>query len=555
MDDAAKQSTGRLYTSLPVRQWACYVGQARNSIFYGSLKNVNGKYKLEGPCLTNILEGLPGLECPLPPFNDPSHYDISETGIIFISKIAKRSSATSPASSVYFIRLPSLTYIKEALPREITVPGLYGASSSPVFSPDSKSVAFLKMKDADYESDKNRIILIPDISTPETSSELFASEDGRGSWDRNPNSIMWGNDNETLYVVAEERGRVKLFETVVDVASANKRPFELAGEGSVSHVKSTGYDGTRLFITSSSFTESTRYTILDPSLPTQPTILHTSWSTSTESYSRAQVSEIWYPSTSGADVHAFVITPPSFEPSKQYPCILFIHGGPQSAWRDNFTMGELYSPFIFAAQGYVVVLPNITGSTGYGQAFTDSIRGQWGGRPYLDLESSVDYIKESLPFVDIERAVAFGISWGGYMINWLAGQPLGRKFKALVCDSGSFSTKAFASVTDEAWFPKHDFEGEWWREGDRANFEKWDPSRFVERWETPMFVLHNDRDFRHPIGEGVAAFNALQEKGIESSFLTFEDEGHMVRKPENMLVCYTEVLRFISQLVSNEARA
>jgi dipeptidyl aminopeptidase/acylaminoacyl peptidase len=137
------------------------------------------------------------------------------------------------------------------------------------------------------------------------------------------------------------------------------------------------------------------------------------------------------------------------------------------------------------------------------------------------------------------------------MINWLAGQPLGKEFKALVCDSGIFSTKTFASATDEGWFPSHDFEGYWWAEG-KKSIEKWDSSSFVDNWTTPMMIVHNEKDFRHPITEGVAAFNVSQERKIESAFLTFEDEGHMAVQPENMLVLYIEIFRFLNRFVGIE---
>jgi dipeptidyl aminopeptidase/acylaminoacyl peptidase len=137
------------------------------------------------------------------------------------------------------------------------------------------------------------------------------------------------------------------------------------------------------------------------------------------------------------------------------------------------------------------------------------------------------------------------------MINWLAGQLLGKEFKALVCDSGIFSTKTFASATDEGWFPSHDFEGYWWAEW-KKSIEKWDSSSFVDNWTTPMMIVHNEKDFRHPITEGVAAFNVSQERKIESAFLTFEDEGDMAVQPENMLVLYKEIFRFLNPFVGIE---
>jgi pre-mRNA-splicing helicase BRR2 len=224
-------------------------------------------------------------------------------------------------------------------------------------------------------------------------------------------------------------------------------------------ISSVGAFDEGLILTSSTFTDSSRYTMLDPSLASPPKIFHSS---SPPNIYSSQVSEICYSSTDGQKIHAFVVTPQDFNPVKKYPLIFLIHGGPQYAWQDDFPIEGIYNPLVFAAAGYVVFLPNITGSIGYGQKFTDSIRGQWGGKPYTDLESGFKYIKDNLKFADTERGVAPGGSWGAYMVNWLAGQPFGKEFKALVSDSGIFSTKTFASATDEGWFPTHDFESHWW---------------------------------------------------------------------------------------------
>jgi WD40 repeat protein len=212
-NNLAKHSTGRLYTSLPVRQCDSYVTEIRNAIFYGSLKKIDGLFKLDPIPLRNILKGLQGFECPLQPFGDSSQYDINKNGIAFISKSPEPNSATLPASNVYLISISSSEQEPLSPPKEIKVPGLNGASSSLVFSPDGKSLAFLKMKEADYESDKNRIIVIPDISKFEVVQELFVSDDGQGSWDRSAGSITWSNDGKKLFVTAGERGRVKLFKT------------------------------------------------------------------------------------------------------------------------------------------------------------------------------------------------------------------------------------------------------------------------------------------------------------------------------------------------------
>lgn len=193
----------------------------------------------------------------------------------------------------------------------------------------------------------------------------------------------------------------------------------------------------------------------------------------------------------------------------------------QSSWTRSWS--TRWNPAVFAEQGYVVICPNPTGSTGYGQALVDAITESWGGLPYEDLVNGFEYIKQHLPYVDTDRAVALGASYGGYMMNWFQGHPLGRVFKALVCHDGVFSMTNQIS-SDEQYFPNHDLGGPYWK--NRETWEKWSPARFTGNWSTPMLVIHNELDYRLPISEGLAMFNVLQERGIESRFLTFSDENH-----------------------------
>jgi dipeptidyl aminopeptidase/acylaminoacyl peptidase len=239
-----------------------------------------------------------------------------------------------------------------------------------------------------------------------------------------------------------------------------------------------------------------------------------------------------------------MMKPSFFKADHTCPLAYLIHGGPQGAWNDQWS--TRWNPAVFAEQGYVVICPNPTGSTGYGQGFTDAIRNQWGGLPYEDLVKGFEYIESELDFVDTSRSVALGASYGGYMMNWFQGHDLGRKFKALVCHDGVFSmTGQLAS--EEQYFPLHDLGGPIW---DRQEiYDKWDPSRFTKYWDTPMLVIHNERDYRLTISEGLSAFNVLQMKNIESRFLSFPDENHWVLKPENSLVWHLVVINWINKFV------
>jgi len=258
--------------------------------------------------------------------------------------------------------------------------------------------------------------------------------------------------------------------------------------------------------------------------------------------SQDQVDEFWYAGAEDYNVHAWVLKPSNFDKNEKYPLAYLIHGGPQGAWNEGWS--TRWNPAIFAEAGYIVVAPNPTGSTGYGMAFQNGIMNQWGGRPYIDLVKGFEYIEANLPYVDTTRAVALGASYGGYMVNWIQGHPLGRKFKALVTHDGVFSTLNQYS-SEELFFPHHDFDGTLW--DNRENYEKWDPASHLKEWATPHLIIHNELDYRLPIAEGLAPFNVLQTKGIDSKFLTFPDENHWVLKPENSLVWHREVLGWINK--------
>jgi dipeptidyl aminopeptidase/acylaminoacyl peptidase len=194
---------------------------------------------------------------------------------------------------------------------------------------------------------------------------------------------------------------------------------------------------------------------------------------------------------------------------------------------------------VFVEQGYVVVAFNPTGSTGFGQNLTDGVQNQWGGRPYNDLVLGWEYISANLSYVDTDRSIALGASYGGYMVNWIQGHPLIRKFKALFTHDGSFNTLAQYS-TEELWFTQHDFNRTLWDNFD--NYARWNPANHTDQWATPHLIVHNELDYRLPISEGLRAFNVLQSKSIPSKFLSFPDENHWVLKPENSLVWHKTVL-------------
>jgi len=519
-------ATGRVYSSLFVREWDAWVTENTNAIFYGQLTKVGGKYSLAAPGLVNALIGKHGnplkLESPVPPFGGSGDFDISRAGIVFIAKDPKLDKANYTKTDLYFVPLKSFTEPEPPVPQIIKTGSLQGYCGSPVFSPDAKSLAFTRMKSDRYESDKPRLLLIPNLEDLANVQEFYESKDGEGLWDCRPESIIWSGDGKELYVTAEEHGRGKLWKLPSSPRLAKDLPTAIITKGAVSDVKRLAENNSYLFVTSTSLIDNSVYSLLDPADPSDiQTISSNSKGGKAFGLSQEQVSEFWY-KVDNYDVHALVMRPSNFDKRKKYPLAYLIHGGPQGSWNESWS--TRWNPAVFAEQGYIVVTPNPTGSTGYGMAFQNGIKNEWGGRPYVDLVKGFEYIKTHIPYADTSRAVCLGASYGGFMCNWIQGQPLGRQFKALVTHDGVFSTLNQYS-SDELFFPYHDFGGSLWE--NRKGYEKWDPARFVENWATPHLIIHNELDYRLPISEGLAPFNALQSLGVPSRFLSFPDENHV----------------------------
>lgn len=546
-----KYSSGLVYDSVMVRHWDKYLTPNRNAIWYGLLQKPTphisaseGKFVLSN--LTNALKGT-RLESPIPPFGGTDHFDLSGNGIAFVAKDPTRRASTSTTSNLYYLPISDFTSASSSRLQKVEVEGLEGASSSPVLSPDGNAAVFLQMKEDGYESDKNRIILVPDLNELALAYEALKSEDGKGLWDRSPSTVSWGIDGDRLYLQAEENGQDLLFLLGVPTKTTKfeELPKALTNTGSVADVRPLAAHSSLLFLSSSSLVDNSIYTILDPSDPSKSKQISSNSRNGTSfGLSKNQISDIWFKGSGDYKVHAWVIKPSNFTQDKKYPLAYLIHGGPQGAWLDQWS--TRWNPAVFAEQGYVVVTPNPTGSTGYGQEFCNAIQRSWGGLPYEDLVQGFNHIKSNLPYVDTTRSVALGASYGGYMMNWIQGHPLGREFKALVCHDGIFSMANQIS-SDEQWFPNHDLGGPYWTA--RDDWEKWNPARFASEWATPQLVIHNALDYRLPISEGLAAFNVLQERGVESRFLTFPDENHWVLQQENSLVWHTVVLNWINRFV------
>ena len=389
----------------------------------------------------------------------------------------------------------------------------HGNDNNPRYSPDGRFIAYCSMPTPGLESDRVRIMLYD--RTTASISNLTEN------FDYSVDHFSWGADSKTIYFSVEEKGR-----RAIGTVSIKGGDTALIIRG--------GFD------TGLEATPDGKYIIFARQSATRPVDLYratvrgakiaplTDVNASALAGLRMNpVEEYWYDGALGAKIHCYVVKPPFFEEGTKYPLILLIHGGPQGSFGDDFHYR--WNSQMFASPGYVVAMINPHGSTGYGQAFTSQISGDWGGAVFEDVLKSVDFLK-SLPFVDGTRIAAAGASYGGYMVDWLEGHTDG-VFRCLVSHDGVYNLESMYGATEELWFPEWEFKGTPWT--NPAMYAKWSPHRFAANFKTPCLVVHGAQDFRVPFEEGLQFFTALQRRGVPSKLLYFPDEGHFVLKPQN----------------------
>jgi dipeptidyl aminopeptidase/acylaminoacyl peptidase len=409
--------------------------------------------------------------------------------------------------------------------RKITT-GL-GADEAPLYSPDGKYLAFRSQTRAGYESDRWRLMVL-DRATGRTNN----LSEGLDRW---VGSLTWSPDSTRIFFTVEDRGRNGL-QMVAATGGGSKNI--IAGSSNLDDVQFTS-DGRTMIYTEESGSRPVEIFRASSTGGTGVALTHLNDALLSR-VALAPLEETFVESADKTKVHAFIVKPPGFTESQKYPVLFLIHGGPQGAWGESWTYR--WNAQVFAGAGYVVVMPNPRGSTGYGQKFIDEINGDWGGRPYDDIMAVADYIA-SLKYVDPDRMAAAGGSYGGYMVDWMLGHTT--RFKALVSHDGVFDLRSMAASTEELWFPMWEFKGMPWDNPDM--YARWSPSYFVKDFKTPTLVIHGEQDYRVPLEQGLQLFTALQTQKVPSKLLVFPDEGHWVLKPQNTLLWYKEVLDWVGQ--------
>jgi dipeptidyl aminopeptidase/acylaminoacyl peptidase len=414
-----------------------------------------------------------------------------------------------------------------------------GADTTPLYSPDGRWIAWRSQARSGFEADKWSLM-------------LYNRQSGRVSdltkdFDRSIGSFTWAIEISEIVFTAEDAGESPIYsvQLVTDADGVGIHGGKIL-QGPRLHADDLVFQWDRLFFTRASVSAPNEIwqlglmSLTEPPLSLQP-VTHMNDGLLSQ-IDIQPLEEFTFKGANNDDVEGFLVRPPGFDPNKKYPLKFLIHGGPQGAWGNSWTYR--WNAELFAATGnYVVVMINFHGSTGYGQKFTDSISGDWGGKPYIDLMKGLDYVEKTYPFIDKNREAAMGASYGGYMTNWILGHT--NRFKCIVTHDGMFNAESAYGMTEELWFPEWEFKGPPWKK--RDVYRKWSPHEYAQNFKTPTLVVHGQNDYRLDVSQAFDLFTTLQILKVPSKMLYFPDEGHWVLKPQNSQLWYKTVNDWVDQ--------
>jgi dipeptidyl aminopeptidase/acylaminoacyl peptidase len=510
--EAASKVKARIYTELLYRHWTGWAGKRRSHILV---------VPLSGGAPKDLTPGTRDV----PPFSlgGPDDYDISPDGHeLCYSMNADAVPAISTNSDLYVVPMTG------GEPHKITM--LPGADSGPQYSPDGKYIAWRGQMRAGYESDHWRLMLLERATGKVTNlTETL---------DRWVNSFTWAPDSTTLFFTVADRGRQSI--QLLSIKGGGAR-MVASGDSELDDMQLT-HDGKTMVYTQQTGVSPVEILRVSSSGGAAAPLTHLNDAT-LNSYQLTPLEEFWVDAPDGARVQSFVVKPYGFQPTKKYPVLMLIHGGPQGNW--GHLWQNRWNAQVFGAAGYLVVMPNPRGSTGYGQKFIDEINQDWGGKAFDDIMTVTDHVVADMPYADSTRLTAAGGSYGGYMIDWILGHT--QRFKALISHSGVYDLVSEFGATEELWFPLWEYGGTPW---DRPEeYQKMSPSSYVKDFHTPTLVIHGELDFRVPYTQGLELFTALQLQNVPSKLLIFPDEGHWVLKPQNTVLWYKTFIDWLDTWV------
>jgi dipeptidyl aminopeptidase/acylaminoacyl peptidase len=519
-----------VYDRLFIRHWDSWKRGTRSRLFALPLAGDRPR----SPVL--LSDGLDA-DVPASPFGDRSDYVISSDSerVVFSARVAGDGEAWSTNFDLYGVDLDG-----RGEPVNLT-PDSPGADTHPVLTRDGRTLIYLSMARGGFEADRRRVLKRELRSGRVT--ELAPA------WDRSPGSLALGPDDDFVYAIAQDMGQRGLFQIPVDGGGAYRLPTQ---PGTVSAI-AIGRDEPpaspqRLVYAFDSLTQPTDLfeltTSKDPETGVDVAEAIRLTDVNADALARIEMGAFEQFSFDGWNderVYGYVMKPAGAAPGERYPVAFLIHGGPQGSFGNHFHYR--WNPQTYAGAGYAAIFIDFHGSTGYGQAFTDSISGDWGGKPLVDLQKGLAAALERYPWLDGDRVCALGASYGGYMVNWIAGN-WPERFRCLVNHDGIFDNRMMYYTTEELWFPEWEFGGPQFRVP--MSYELHNPVNHVDKWQSPMLVIHGALDFRVPETQGIAAFTALQRRGIDSRFLYFPDENHWVLNSANSVAWHRAVLDWLA---------
>jgi dipeptidyl aminopeptidase/acylaminoacyl peptidase len=526
LDEKEKsKSSGMIFEGGFVRHWDTWSEGRRNHLFVASLIGEKAGNKAGQP--VDVTRGLEG-DAPSRPFGGTEEIAFTPDGrsLVFAMRLAGEKNREEPWSTNF--DLYQVPVDGSGPPRNLTASNP-AWDTQPAFSPDGKTLAYLAMRRPGFEADRLRI-MIRDLSSGK--DRVLAEE-----WDRSANDLLFSRDGRTLYVTAADTGQVPLF--AIDVASGKVR--KLVAEGSAHSPTLVGETGDRIAFGLDTLTSPVELHTVRPDGSGVSRITEINRERLAE-IRFGEAEQLHFEGADGDTVHGWAVKPVGFQEGKKYPLAFIIHGGPQGSMHNEFHYR--WNLQAFAGAGYAAVAIDFHGSTGYGQAFTDAIRNDWGGKPLVDLQKGLAAALARYPWIDGSRACALGASYGGFMANWIAGQ-WPDAFRCLVNHDGILDQRMMYYATEELWFPEWEQGGPYWQNPE--GYEIFNPVNYVDRWKTPMLVVHGALDYRIPVTQGLATFTVLQRRGIPSKLLIFPDENHWVLKAGNAILWHETVLAWLDR--------
>ncbi|GLP96424.1 alpha/beta hydrolase family protein [Paraferrimonas sedimenticola] len=510
-----KKTSGEVYEQLMVRHWDTWGDHTRSHLFVGG---INDKGLLGE--LVDVTAGM-DTETPPLPFSGMEEVTFTPDGkhIVYSAKAPSKDQAWTTNYDLFQVPVgggetQNLTEANKAW------------DSHPTFSPDGRYMAYTAMKRPGFEADRNAIML-RDTVTGQT-------KEVAPLWDRSARSLTFGSDSRTLYVTAQDVGQVSIFavntqfgDIVPVLQEGSASIIGQAGDKLVYNLKTLIEPGDLHIIGTDGFGQRRLTSVNQDKL---------------KDIEFTEFEQFTFKGWNNETVHGYWLKPYDFKEGEKYPIAFLVHGGPQGSFGNSFS--GRWNPQLWAAAGYGVVMIDFHGSTGYGQAFTDSISKDWGGKPLEDLQKGFDAVVKQQKWLDSERTCALGASYGGYMMNWIQGN-WSERFDCLVNHAGLFDMRSMYYVTEELWFPEFEFGGQYHE--NKELYEKFNPVNYVENWKTPMLVIHGEKDFRVPYGQGLAAFGYMQRNNIPSKLLMFPDENHWILNQDNLILWYDNVLDWMGQ--------